>query len=83
MSDKMIQKIKEDDRKKRSDGYPGRIGNIKFTNEGSVRLPNGLRLAGEGPMFLPTLNLNLHYGLVQIKKSQAGFNVTNFGLMNI
>ena len=73
MVENMIEKIKEEDRKKRASGYPGRIGEIKFTDEGSVRLPNGLRLSGEGPLFLPTLNLNLMHGLVKVKRSQAGF----------
>ena len=59
MPTNMIEKIREEDRKKRAQGYPGRIGDIRFTNEGSVRLPSGLRLSGEGPLFLPTLNLNL------------------------
>ena len=70
----MIEKIREKDRKKRALGYPyiGRIGDIRFTNEGSVRLPSGLRLSGEGPLFLPTLNLNLSHGLVRVKRSQAG-----------
>ena len=72
MPNNMIEKIREEDRKKRAQGYPGRIGDIRFTNEGSVRLPSGLRLSGEGPLFLPTLNLNLHHGLVRVKRSQAG-----------
>ena len=72
MPTNMIEKIREEDRKKRAQGYPGRIGDIRFTNEGSVRLPSGLRLSGEGPLFLPTLNLNLHHGLVRVKRSQAG-----------
>ena len=71
MPNNMIEKIREEDRKKRAQGYPGRIGDIRFTNEGSVRLPSGLRLSGEGPLFLPTLNLNLHHGLVRVKRSQA------------
>merc|ERR1712235_167898 len=70
MPNNMIEKIREEDRKKRAQGYPGRIGDIRFTNEGSVRLPSGLRLSGEGPLFLPTLNLNLHHGLVRVKRSQ-------------
>ena len=72
MPTNMIEKIREEDRKKRAQGYPGRIGDIRFTNEGSVRLPSGLRLSGEGPLFLPTLNLNLSHGLVRVKRSQAG-----------
>ena len=75
MPNNMIEKIREEDRKKRAQGYPGRIGDIRFTNEGSVRLPSGLRLSGEGPLFLPTLNLNLHHGLVRVKRSQAGLKL--------
>ena len=87
MPTNMIEKIREEDRKKRAQGYPGRIGDIRFTNEGSVRLPSGLRLSGEGPLFLPTLNLNLHHGLVRVKRSQAGLKsyfsdlLSGFGLI--
>jgi len=70
MPDRMIEKIKEEDRKKRDQGYPGRIGDLRFTDEGSVRLPNGLRLSGEGPLFAPNLNLNLMHGLVKVTKSE-------------
>ena len=76
MPDRMIEKIKEEDRKKRDQGYPGRIGDLRFTDEGSVRLPNGLRLSGEGPLFAPNLNLNLMHGLVKVTKSEPGFHIT-------
>ena len=79
MPTNMIEKIREEDRKKRAQGYPGRIGDIRFTNEGLVHLPSGLSLSGEGPLFSPILNLNLHHGLVtdqqtlvRVKRSQAG-----------
>ena len=81
MPTNMIEKIREEDRKRRAlvYHYNERIGDIRFTTEGSVRLPSGLRLSGEGPLFLPTLNLNLHHGLVtdqqtlvRVKRSQAG-----------
>ena len=79
MPTNMIEKIREGDRKERAQGYAGRIGDIRFTNEGLVHLPSGLSLSGEGPLFSPTLNLNLHHGLVtdhealvRVKRSQAG-----------
>merc|ERR1712137_1337167 len=45
MPKRMIKKIKEE-------------GALRFTDDGVVLLPSGLRLSGEGPFFVPSLNLN-------------------------